>query len=207
LREGSPLAIYGTRDVLDSLRDHDALCRTLERYPEQTRWSTISIGRAESLVAVDGQPTGLVIEAVPVAGKIPPHLEGLVDEGPGQNVALLIRAEKSGRTLGYASSVACDSWGVQRILSESDLVVFDGTFWSSEELVALGASHRRAEDMAHWPLSGSSGSLELLRRQYPERCVLTHINNTNPILRDGPERRAVLSAGIRIAQDGLDVIP
>jgi pyrroloquinoline quinone biosynthesis protein B len=38
------------------------------------------------------------------------------------------------------------------------------------------------------------------------RKALVHINNTNPILlEDSPERRAVLSAGVEIACDGLEI--
>jgi pyrroloquinoline quinone biosynthesis protein B len=206
LREGSPLAIHSTRAVLDSLRDHDALTRTLERVPEQTRWSALELGHSQPVLGAGGRETGISVEAIAVPGKIPPHLETLVEVGPEHNLGLLIRSNEGGFTLGYASCVAHDAPGVQRILDEADMVLFDGTFWSSDELIEAGAGRRRAQDMAHWPLSGPEGSLEELRRRCRGRCVLTHINNTNPILRDTPERRAVIAAGVRIADDGLDAI-
>ena len=82
---------------------------------------------------------------------------------------------------------------------------FDGTFWSSDELIAAGLGTRRAEDMAHWPLGGADGSLAYLKR-LPGRKILIHINNTNPILRDdSPERRALADAGIEVAADGLEI--
>ncbi len=38
------------------------------------------------------------------------------------------------------------------------------------------------------------------------RKVLTHINNTNPMLVEGsPERRAVEAAGWEVAGDGLEI--
>jgi pyrroloquinoline quinone biosynthesis protein B len=56
------------------------------------------------------------------------------------------------------------------------------------------------------PLSGPGGSLEVLARLERPRRVLVHINNTNPILlEDSPEREAVLSAGVEVAYDGLEV--
>ncbi len=45
---------------------------------------------------------------------------------------------------------------------EADVLFFDGTFWSSDELVAAGLSRARAEDMAHLPIGGESGSLARL---------------------------------------------
>jgi pyrroloquinoline quinone biosynthesis protein B len=84
-------------------------------------------------------------------------------------------------------------------------VFFDGTFWSSDELIAAGLGTRRAEDMAHWPIGGAGGSLAYLAR-LPGRKILIHVNNTNPILRDdGPERRALADAGIEVATDGLEI--
>jgi pyrroloquinoline quinone biosynthesis protein B len=39
------------------------------------------------------------------------------------------------------------------------------------------------------------------------RRILTHINNTNPILIDGsPERREVEAAGFEIAADGMEIV-
>jgi pyrroloquinoline quinone biosynthesis protein B len=206
LREGSPLAIHSSRAVLASLREHDALTRTLERAPDQTHWGALELGRSQPVIAAGGRDTGISVEAVAVPGKLPPHLDGLVEPGPEHSLGLLIRSKDGGFTLGYASCVAHDAAGVQQILDEADMVLFDGTFWSSDELIELGAGHRRAQDMAHWPLSGPEGSLEELKRRCRGRCVLTHINNTNPILRDTPERRAVIAAGVRIADDGLDAI-
>jgi pyrroloquinoline quinone biosynthesis protein B len=71
----------------------------------------------------------------------------------------------------------------------ADAVFFDGTFWSSDELTSLGAGTRKAEDMAHWPLSGASGSLEFLRKLPAKKRILIHINNTNPLLRDDSQER------------------
>jgi pyrroloquinoline quinone biosynthesis protein B len=88
----------------------------------------------------------------------------------------------------------------------ANAVFFDGTFWSSEELVELGVGERRAEDMAHWPLSGAGGSLEFLRKLPAKRRVLIHINNTNPILReDSAEREVVRAFDVAVAHDGMEL--
>jgi len=85
-------------------------------------------------------------------------------------------------------------------------VFFDGTFWSNDELIALGLGRQRAEDMAHLPVGGPGGSLAALGDDRTGRRVYIHINNTNPILRDdSPERAAVEAAGWTVAHDGLEI--
>ena len=82
---------------------------------------------------------------------------------------------------------------------------FDGTFWSSDELIAAGLGTRRAEDMAHWPIGGRDGSLAFVSR-LPGRKLYIHVNNTNPILReDSQELRTVKSAGVEVAFDGMEL--
>jgi pyrroloquinoline quinone biosynthesis protein B len=89
-------------------------------------------------------------------------------------------------------------------LGDTDLVLFDGTFWTDDELVRLGISDRRAREMDHLPISGSGGSLERLRSLDRPQKVYTHINNTNPmLLEDSSERAAVVRAGIAVGADGM----
>jgi len=89
-----------------------------------------------------------------------------------------------------------------------DCLFFDGTFWSSDELIRLGLSRSRAEDMAHLPIGGPNGSLATLSLLPTPHKIYTHINNSNPILVPGsPEETAVLAAGCKIAYDGMEVAP
>jgi pyrroloquinoline quinone biosynthesis protein B len=89
-------------------------------------------------------------------------------------------------------------------LRQTDLVLFDGTFWSDDELVGLGISDRRARDMDHMPVSGPDGSLVRLAEISRPQKLYTHINNTNPmLLEDSPERAAVDRAGLTVGCDGM----
>jgi pyrroloquinoline quinone biosynthesis protein B len=100
--------------------------------------------------------------------------------------------------------VAGRSDEVRAALAGADVVFFDGTFWSSDELPSAGLGTKRAEDMAHWPAGGEDGSLRFLA-DLRGRRIYIHINNTNPFLReDSAERRAVEAAGVEIAHDGLE---
>ena len=83
-------------------------------------------------------------------------------------------------------------------------MLFDGTFWSENELIDLGISDRSAQEMDHLPVSGPKGSLHRLAPLSRPQKVYTHINNTNPILlEDSPERAMVERAGISVGVDGM----
>jgi len=83
--------------------------------------------------------------------------------------------------------------------------MFDGTFWSDDELAAVRPGARSAREMNHLPIS--DGSLDFLRQSRARRKIYTHINNTNPILVSGTrEREQVEQAGIEIARDGLEIV-
>jgi pyrroloquinoline quinone biosynthesis protein B len=59
--------------------------------------------------------------------------------------------------------------------------------------------------MGHMPLDGEGGTLAALTG-LPGRRILTHINNTNPILIEGsPQRRQVEAAGFEVAEDGMEI--
>jgi pyrroloquinoline quinone biosynthesis protein B len=89
-------------------------------------------------------------------------------------------------------------------LAETDLLLFDGTFWTDDELISLGIGDRRAREMDHLPVSGPGGSLASLAALSRPRTVYIHINNTNPMLLEGsPERELVERTGVTVGADGM----
>ncbi len=205
LRESYPLVVYATDAVREGLEEHNVLFRTLRRFPDQLTFRKLELGRELDLKGADGRPSGLTVRAFPVTGKRPVHLEHLGGAGDEDNVGFRIRDEKSGRTLLYVSAAASVSVleGQEHAV---DCLLFDGTFWTSDELIRQGLGKARAEDMAHLPISGATGSLALLGQLRVPRKIFTHINNTNPILREDSEERAeVEAAGWEIAYDGMEI--
>jgi pyrroloquinoline quinone biosynthesis protein B len=88
-------------------------------------------------------------------------------------------------------------------MAESDAVLFDGTFWSGDELQRVKATARTAAEMGHVTIRDDS--LAVLGKLSAARKVYIHINNTNPVLSPGsPERAAVEAAGIVVGYDGLE---
>jgi pyrroloquinoline quinone biosynthesis protein B len=206
LRESHPIVVYATEGVRSGFTAGNVLYRTLERFPTQVTWRPLKLGREDDLAGLDGHPSGLAIEAIPVPGKQPIHLEGLGAPDPEDNIGLRIREISTGRRLAYFPAVGAVNATVREALADADCVFFDGTFWSSDELPAQGLGTKRAEDMAHLPMGGNAGSLATLRELRAARRVYIHINNTNPVLRDdSPERREAVAAGWEIASDGMEV--
>ena len=120
------------------------------------------------------------------------------------SVAFQFRDDTSSLTALFAPSVGGWTEQLSNAIHTSDLVLFDGTFWSEEELGRVRPGARSAREMNHLPIN--DGSFDVLRRSPARRKIYTHINNTNPILMPGSHERAqVEKAGIEIARDGLEI--
>ncbi len=206
LREAHPIVVYSTDRVREGIAERNVFYRTLQRFPGQVTWRSLKAGREDELAGLEGAPSGLTVEPVASPGKLPVHLEGLTTPDPEDNVGLRIREGSTGRVLAYFSAVSTMTPAVREALDGADVVFFDGTFWSSDELSGPGLMAKTAEDLAHMTIGGEGGSLKVLAGLRAARRIYIHINNTNPILRDdSPERLAVESAGCEVAVDGLEV--
>jgi pyrroloquinoline quinone biosynthesis protein B len=205
LRESHPLVLYATEPVRRGFVEGNVLYRTLERFPGHTTWRPLKLGREETVAGLDGRPLGLTVEPLAAPGKPPIHLEPAPPD-PENNIGVRIREPRTGRTVVYCSAAAGLTTDLRKAFAGADAVFFDGTFWSSDELPALGLGTKRAEDMAHLPVGGPDGSLARLADLRAPRRVYIHVNNTNPMLRDdSPERAAVTAAGWEVAGDGMEV--
>jgi pyrroloquinoline quinone biosynthesis protein B len=92
-------------------------------------------------------------------------------------------------------------------MQAADCVLVDGTLWTDDEMITLGASKKTSRAMGHLPQSGAGGMLDWLD-QLPRstRKVLIHINNTNPILdEDSAQRQELTRRGIEVAYDGMEI--
>ncbi|HEX8792582.1 MAG TPA: MBL fold metallo-hydrolase, partial [Polyangiaceae bacterium] len=201
LRESQPLVVLATDRVRAGLVERNAMLRTLARTPEQVTWRRLQLG-----VELRLDDVGVGVTPLAVAGKLPVHLVGAIEPSPEDNVALVVRDLKSSRRVILATAVGSLD-GIERIVAGADALFFDGTFWAEDELITKGLGKSRAADMAHVPIGGPQGSLARLGECAPQR-IYTHVNNTNPVLREGsPERAAVERAGWRVAHDGMEIAP
>jgi pyrroloquinoline quinone biosynthesis protein B len=205
LRESTPLVVYATDRVFQTLMERNAIARTLQRFEGQLTHRRLELGVEIPLMLPSGVGSGLFVLARPTEGKLPIHLDGLVPPDPEDSIGLWLRESGSASSVAYVSAAASLD-GLRPALDEASLVFFDGTFWREDELIALGLGTSRARDMAHMPIGGERGSLAALADLGAPRKIFIHINNTNPILdAASPERRAVEQAGWEVATDGLEV--
>jgi pyrroloquinoline quinone biosynthesis protein B len=199
LRESHPLVVFATERVRLGFTECNVLYRTLQRFPGQVTWRALEAGREADIA-------GLGVEALPAPGKPPIHLEGSGEPDPGDNIGLLIHDRRTGKRLAYFSAAAALTPAMSAAFDRADCVFFDGTFWASDELIALGLGDKRAEQMAHLPVGGEGGSLRALAAVRTPKRVYIHINNTNPLLRPrSSERKQAEAAGWEIAHDGMEV--
>lgn len=147
--------------------------------------------------------------ALPVASRPAPFSPNRNAPVPGDNIALLITDEVTGRSVFYAPGLGAIDEPVWAAMQSAACVLVDGTFWTDDELVGLGISRKRARDMGHLPLSGPGGMLEWLGKlPRSTRRILIHVNNTNPILdEDSPERAELARRGVEVAWDGMEIDP
>lgn len=153
-----------------------------------------------------GHDSGLRYCAFPAPGKPPRYREGRAAPQQGDNVGYLVVDAESGGRLVFLPDVAAFDQVVLRALESCQVLLVDGTFWSEEEMAGLGPTARSAAAMAHLPVGGERGSLATLAALPIARKIYVHINNTNPMLREGSaERAAVIAAGLAIGEDGWEV--
>ena len=109
----------------------------------------------------------------------------------------------SGKRLAYLPAVPHLTDALREELESVDVLLFDGTFWSDNELIRIQGSGQTAKQMGHVPVSCS---LEQLAQVQRPRKIYIHINNTNPVLlEDSGERREAEKAGWIIAHDGMEL--
>jgi pyrroloquinoline quinone biosynthesis protein B len=203
LREGRYLQIYATPEVR-SIVEHDSRIVPVTRAFAEVRLENLPADGSTPLSYRDGCPSGLTVSRFPVPAG-PPRFAS--DDHPGHTVGLLIRDETSSGACAFVPGCGGLDETLLGLLDQADLVLFDGTFWKDDELIALGIGDRTAREMDHLPVSGPDGSLERLASLGSAHRIYTHINNTNPMLiEDSPERRLVERLGLTVGDDGMRFI-
>ena len=203
LREARLLPVFATRAVLDVVTDDSRILpvtRTFADVPE----TALALEHPTSLKLRDGRDSVLTIEMIPVRGSAPRFARR---EMAGHTSAAVFQHVATGRRLAYVPACAAIDDTLLGTLHGMELVLFDGTCFTDDEMRSAGVSDRTATAMGHQPISGARGSLPVLRELAANgrtRVVYVHINNTNPMLVQGsPQRAEVEAAGITIGEDGM----
>jgi pyrroloquinoline quinone biosynthesis protein B len=197
LRERQPFRLIALQPVHAALADNPI-------------FRVLASELVERVVARPGEPLTigqLTIELFPVPGKAPLYREGpdpIVGAEDGEVTGVLVGA--TGKRLAYVPGCAVVTPALLSRLVDADVLLFDGTVFTDDEIIAAGVGAKTGRRMGHVPISGADGSLTQLE-PLKARKIYTHINNTNPILVEGSaERSEVERAGFEIAHDGLEIV-
>lgn len=204
LREAQPLEVYCTDSVYEDLTRGNPILRILDSYCG-VNWHRIPIEQNSSFEIA--RLDGIRFSAVSVKSKAPPFSPHRDHPVEGDNIGLFIE-DSTGGSLFYAPGLGSIDATVAACLARANCILVDGTFWTDDEMIRLGVGHKRGVEMGHLAQSGVGGMIEMLRRVPRARRILTHINNTNPILdADSAERRELEREGIEVAFDGMEIVP
>ena len=197
LRESQSFALYASPSLLDLL-DRNAVFCVLD---------PAHVDRRPIPLEAPVEISGLSVRCFAVPGKVPLFLEGdRVEVGGETEMTVGLEIATDRRRLVYVPGCAAVNAALLARIAGADLLLFDGTTYTDDEMPKLGLSAKTAARMGHLAMSGADGSMAALSDAAVLRRIYIHINNTNPVLVEGsPERREVEKAGWEVACDGMEV--
>lgn len=202
LREGCPMNVWCTEMVYQDLTSGFPVFNMLKHWNGGLQYHEINPTQA---FKVDGFEN---LEFLPLIIKsaAPPYSPHRNDPHDGDNIALIIKDNKTQKQLFYAPGLGKIDDQIMQIMQSSDCVMIDGTLWTDDEMQQTGVGTKTGREMGHLYISGEGGSLSYLNQLNTPKKVLIHINNTNPILNENSSQFAELKAsGVEVAYDGMQI--
>jgi pyrroloquinoline quinone biosynthesis protein B len=202
LRELQPLRIHATGSARRILQEDNSMFAMLQRIPHQTAWTDFEPGTQFPLSDVQGVASGLRCQALSLSAHYPAYVSSQRRSqlAPGEASLGFVIEAPSGARLAYMPAVPEMDASLLQQIDACDMLLFDGTFWSDDELVRVQGSAQTARQMGHIPVESILNNLAGLRRP---RKIFLHINNTNPMLDEASAQyREVRGAGWEVAEDG-----
>jgi pyrroloquinoline quinone biosynthesis protein B len=197
LRERSPFMVMATVATLAAVADNPMFSVLA---PDVVSRRAITPGEKFALA------NGVQAELFMVPGKLPLYLEGDNPQTAEESAANVgVEILDGNKRVAYIPGAAAMTPSLRERLSRADVILFDGTLFTDDEMIRTGTGTKTGRRMGHMPIEGEGGSLAALQG-LSARKIFVHINNTNPILIDGsPERGRVEAAGWEVAFDGMEI--
>jgi pyrroloquinoline quinone biosynthesis protein B len=199
LRESQNFTLFATARVQETLRANpifDALS------PAFVRRQAVHLNQPFDL------PGGITAELFSVPGKVALYLERENADlsGEAEDTVGLLLSGRTGAACYFISGCARLPAETAQRLRGSDLVFFDGTLWTDDEMIREGSGSKTGQRMGHMSIADPHGTIAAFRDLDVRRKVFIHINNSNPILLDdSPERAVAAQAGWEVAYDGMEI--
>lgn len=107
--------------------------------------------------------------------------------------AYTIKGEE--KTVFYLPDITEFTEKIKQAIREADVAIIDGTFWSRDEI-------DRYEEVPHPPIKETINEMD----NYETEIYFTHMNHTNPVLREeSKERNKLEEKGFEIAKEGMEI--
>lgn len=201
LREKQRFTLFTTSDIADVLAANP-IFNALD--PEFVTRKIVGLESAFELTP------GISATLFATPGKVPLFMEG--DHG-GDAVATDVMGEQTvgveisdgSTTIFYMPGCARMVPALEDRVRGASMVLFDGTLWTDDEMVLQGVGQKTGKRMGHMSMSGPDGSIAAFADLEVKRKVFVHINNTNPVWRNGAERAEAEAAGWEIGYDGMEI--
>ena len=150
---------------------------------------------------------GIEASLFTVPGKVPLYLEGENPDLAAETAANVgVELVHEGARLVFVPGAAAVTEAMRARFARADVVLFDGTLFTNDEMQRAGVGSKTGRRMGHTPIDGEDGSLKALEGVSARR-IFIHINNTNPIhIAGSPERAKVEAAGWEVAEDGMEIV-
>ena len=208
MREGSPFSIYAHPRVLAILKSNSIFNvlgeKNVARRP-------IEVNQPFEPALPDGSPSTIEVLPFEVPGKGAWYLEGKAhpagEGGVGDTLGLRIADKASGQYFYFIAACARVTDDLKARIKGAPLVLFDGTVWRDDELIAAGLGQKTGQSMGHIAMSGNHGAIDSFAGLDIARKVFLHINNSNPAwLKGSDERNALERAGWQVPADGTEIV-
>ena len=196
LRERQPFTVWASDYVLGAV-EANPIFGVLDR-------SVVRLERIGNHGRFDPVP-GLRCETFAVPGKPPLYLEHVhgLSAVAGASFGLKV-VDEAGKVLVFLPSCAEITSDITHAVDGADALFFDGTMFTDDEMIRSGEGAKTARRMGHVPMTGNGGAIDALHNTKVGARYFIHINNSNPVLNlTSPERKAVETAGWKIAADGM----
>ena len=208
LRERQNLAVYAHKRVHSVLKEN-SIFNVLN--PDYVERREMKMNQKFELKNKEGKGVGIEVEAFEVPGKIALWLE---DESKGKDfgtedgdtIGLKISSTNNQESFYYIPACAKMTNELSEKIRGSEIVLFDGTLWTNDEMASSKVGQKTGQRMGHMNNSGENGSMNQLKDLNIKKKIYIHINTTNPILiPNSDERKIVEENGWEVSYDGMEI--
>src|SRR5258707_1092886 len=154
LRELQPLRVHATESIRRILTGDNSMFGMLQRAPNQVTWTQFTPGAVFPLLNPAGEDSALRCRALSLGSHYPAYVSPRRQSELtfGEASLGLIVESPSGKRLACMPAVPQIDDALLHEFESADVLLFDGTFWTEDELIRIQRSGQTAQQMGHVPV-------------------------------------------------------